>query len=42
MIVLIFEKLIVFSQEGQHEGGVPPMPLADIQVLYHKHLVKII
>ena len=41
VIVLIFAKLIVFSQEGRHEGGVPPMPLADIQVLYRRHLLKI-
>ena len=41
VFVLIFEKLIVFSQEGRHEGGVPPMPQADIQVLYRRHLFKI-
>ena len=41
VIVLIFAKLIVFSQEGRHEGGVPPMPPADIQVLYRRHLLKI-
>ena len=40
-IVLIFAKLIVFSQEGQHEGGVPPMPQADIQVIYRQHLLNI-
>ena len=29
------------EEEDVFEGGVPPMPQADIQVLYHRHLLKI-